>query len=119
MFDKWPLKNVGYALAGLVYVLATQRNTRTLLGLALATIAVGVFLGLNITELAILIVAAMGVVVAELVNTAVESVVDLAARGFDPRAKVAKDVAACAVGVAGLVAIAVGVLLFVPRLLAR
>ncbi|MBI2908188.1 MAG: diacylglycerol kinase family protein [Chloroflexi bacterium] len=119
MLEKWPLKNVRYAAAGLIYVLATQRNTRTLLVLATATIAVGMVLGLSLPELALLIAAAMGVVVAELINTAVESGVDLAARGFDPRAKVAKDVAACAVAVAGFVAIVVGSLLLIPRLLAR
>lgn len=63
-------------------------------------------------ELAILLLAITFVLVAELVNTAVEAAVDVASTSFDPMAKLAKDIAAGAVLVAALNAVGVGYLVF-------
>ena len=63
-------------------------------------------------ELAVLLLAITFVLVAELVNTAVEAAVDVASTSFDPMAKIAKDIAAGAVLVAALNAVAVGYLVF-------
>ena len=63
-------------------------------------------------ELCVLLLAITFVLVAELVNTAVEAAVDVASTSFDPMAKIAKDIAAGAVLVAALNAVAVGYLVF-------
>ena len=59
-----------------------------------------------------LLLAITFVLVAELVNTAVEAAVDVASTSFDPMAKIAKDIAAGAVLIAALNAVAVGYLVF-------
>lgn len=117
--DRWPLRNFGWAFCGLGYALRTQRNIRTLLLIALAALLMGVVLGLTVAEFAILVLVISLLIVAELFNTALESVADLATDGLDPKAKVAKDVAAAAVLVTGLGAIAAGALIFIPHLIPR
>lgn len=105
-----------FALAGLWHALATQRNARihalaTVLALLLAA-----WLRVSRAEWLALL-AVIGLVwTAELVNTALEAAVDLAAPGPDPRARVAKDAAAAGVLVAAVVAAVVGLLVFAPRL---
>ena len=60
----------------------------------------------------VLLLAITFVLVAELVNTAIEAAVDIASTSFDPMAKIAKDIAAGAVLIAALNAVAVGYLVF-------
>lgn len=111
------LRSFGYAFEGIYYTLRTQRNMRVHLGIGLLAAVLGLWLGLSLTEWAVLLVM-MGLVYAlEMINTVVESLVDLATDSFHPLAKVAKDVAAGAVLVAAIFAVGVGLLLFLPKLL--
>ena len=82
---------------------------------ALVLIA-GLAVGVSRVELVALMIAAALVIVAELLNTAVEAAIDVATTSFDPRAKVAKDVAAGAVLVCAFIAVLVGYLVFAERL---
>jgi diacylglycerol kinase (ATP) len=63
-----------------------------------------------------LLIAISFVLIAEMVNTAIEEMVDLSANAYDPRAKIAKDVAAGAVLIASVVAATIGYLVFVDRI---
>lgn len=111
------LASFKYALAGLYFMLRTQRNMRihTLSGfLAFGT---AVALKLPRLELAIIAVVCSLVVVCEMFNTAIENAVDLATHKRHPLAKAAKDVAAAAVLASALNAVLVGGLLLVPPLL--
>ena len=63
-------------------------------------------------ELIALLLAISFVLIAEMVNTAIEAAVDVASTSFDPMAKLAKDIAAGAVLIAAVNAIAVGYLVF-------
>lgn len=74
-------------------------------------------LGLTSVEKALIIMAIAGVITAELINTAVEAVVDLVSPEYHPLAKLAKDAAAGAVLVAAVAAVVIGCLLMGPRLL--
>lgn len=106
-----------FASEGVVHVLRTQRNMRVHLLISLLIVALGWWLDLSNVEWAILALT-MGVVfAAEMMNTVVESAVDLASPGPHPLAKVAKDVAAGAVLVLAAFATVVGALIFLPRLL--
>ena len=83
----------------------------------LAEIA-GLILGLSPIEWCICL-ALFGLVMAlELVNTAVESVVDLVTSEYRPLAKIAKDTAAGAVLIAAIMAAIAGLIIFVPKGLA-
>ena len=87
---------------------------------AVATVAViglGFYYGIARLEWALLALAVAGVWTAELLNTAIEALTDLASPDWHPLAGKAKDVAAGAVLLAALGALVVGALVFGPRLL--
>ena len=80
-------------------------------------IAAGIILKLSITEWCICLVL-FGVILAlELVNTAIEAVVDLVTEEYRPLAKLAKDTAAGAVLIASIMAAGTGILIFLPKVL--
>ncbi|KYZ77031.1 diacylglycerol kinase [Anaerosporomusa subterranea] len=105
-----------YAWQGVVYCLKTQRNMRIHLLMAISACGLGWRLGLPAGEMAVLLLTIGLVIVAELLNTAVEKLVDLTCPHYHPLAKAAKDTAAGAVLAAAIIALAVGYYLFVPRL---
>ncbi|EGO63323.1 diacylglycerol kinase family protein [Acetonema longum] len=106
-----------FAWQGLVYCLKTQPNMR-LHGLtAIAVLVLGWYLNFSPLEKGILVLTVTMVLAAEMVNTAIEAVIDLISPGFHPLAKVAKDVAAGAVFIAAVAAAFIGWALFVPKIL--
>ena len=100
------------AAEGVIHALRTQRNLWIHFTIAAAVLVAAVGFGVSKLELMVLLVAVTFVLVAELVNTAIEATVDVATTSFDPMAKIAKDIAAGAVLVATLNAVAVGYLVF-------
>lgn len=108
-----------HAFAGIAQGLKEQRNLRIHFCISVLVIALGVWLRVDaISWLAL--VLSMGLVIgAELLNTAIEHVVDLSAGGeYHLAARKAKDTAAAAVLVVALAASAVGAIVFLPRLCA-
>jgi diacylglycerol kinase (ATP) len=101
-----------YATEGIIHALRTQRNLWIHFAIAAAVLVAAIGFGVSKLELIVLLLAITFVLVAELVNTAIEAAVDVASTSFDPMAKLAKDMAAGAVLVAALNAIAVGYLVF-------
>ena len=101
-----------YATEGLVHALRTQRNLWIHFTIAALVLVAAVGFGVAKLELISLLISITFVLVAELVNTAIEAAVDIASTSFDPMAKLAKDIAAGAVLIAALNAIAVGYLVF-------
>jgi diacylglycerol kinase (ATP) len=110
------LASFKYAFAGLWYVFRTQRNARIHLLVTTIIVAVGLWLGLDRTEWAIIALTIGIVLAAEAFNTVAEAVVDLVAAEYHPLAKVAKDVAAGAVLVMAIAAVIVGLLILGPPL---
>jgi len=109
---KNPVESFRYALNGVLLSYKTQRHLRIHFVLALLVLLAGFAVRLTRTELALLVCVIALVVMAELFNTALETVVDLVTTDYHPLAKVAKDVAAGAVLVAAMTATLVGLLLF-------
>ncbi len=112
------LASFRFALAGIAYAFRTQRNFKVHLGITLAVIALGLWLGLPAEHWAVLAVTVGLVFQAELLNTALEAIVDHVSPNFSPLAKVAKDCAAGAVFLTALCAVLVGLLILGPPLLA-
>ena len=110
-------ESFGYAFQGLWYALNTQRNLRLHFLAAACILVLGWFLALPTRSFISVLTAVMVVMVAEMLNTAVESVVDLASPEFHELARIAKDVAAGAVLLAALGAAALGVWVFAHPLL--
>ena len=109
-----------YAAQGLGYGFISQRNFRIHLGIGSVVFFLGLWLALPAIQLAVLVLTVAAVLVLELLNTAIESVVDLAiGRRFHPLAKVAKDCAAAAVLVAAISSLVIALLLVLPPLILR
>jgi diacylglycerol kinase len=98
-----------YALAGLGTAWRTQRNVRIHAGVTAAVTVAGIVVRLDAIEWALTALAVALVLAAELLNTAIEAVVDLVSPDDHPLAKHAKDVAAAAVLVACAGAVGIGV----------
>ena len=118
--DPLPLRGVrasfGYALAGIRFAWKSQRNFRLEVYMGLLALGLAVWLGVELVQVLLLIALVLSL---ELMNTALEAVVDLASPNFHPLAKAAKDIAAAAVLITSLIAVLIGVILFIPPLVAR
>ncbi|HIK55081.1 MAG TPA: diacylglycerol kinase family protein [Synechococcales cyanobacterium M55_K2018_004] len=109
-----------YAWAGLIYTFRTQRNFRIHVVVGTLAIALALFLNLTRVEIAIISLTSGFVLAMELLNTALESVVDLTVKQtYHELAKVAKDCAAGAVLVAAIASVLVAGSLLLPALLTR
>jgi diacylglycerol kinase len=97
----------------------TEPHFRAHLLIAAAVLAAGVVLGLTPTELAVVALTIGLVLTAELVNTAVELLTDLLHPDIGARAAAVKDVSAGAVLITVVAAVAVGISIFLPHLIAR
>jgi diacylglycerol kinase (ATP) len=106
------LDSFNYAFEGIIHVLRTQRNLRIHFAVAIGVIAAAVALGVDRIELIVLLLAIAFVLVAEMVNSAIEGAIDVSTTSFDPNAKLAKDVAAGAVLISSATAVAIGYLVF-------
>lgn len=109
-------RSFGHALEGLGYAWRTQPNVRIHVGILAVIVLVGLVLRIDLTAWALIVLAAGLVFAAELLNTGIETVVDLASPDLHPLAKAAKDVAAGAVLVAAMTAVGVGLLVLGPPL---
>jgi diacylglycerol kinase len=114
--DREMIKSFKYAFSGLWYAIITQRNMRIHLAAALTVALLAWLLELSRWEFAILTITVSAVMIAELLNTALETVVDMVSPEFHPLAKRAKDLAAGAVLISAIAALAVGCFLFWPYL---
>ena len=96
----------------MIHVLRTQRNMRIHFAIAAAVLIAAVAVGVGRIELIALLIAISFVLIAEMLNSALEAGIDVATTSFDPLAKLAKDIAAGAVLIATVNAVAVGYLVF-------
>lgn len=105
-----------WAFEGIVYVLRTQRNMQIHTGAAAAALLAGLLLDFSRLEMAVLLAAITLVLVAEMMNTAIEAAIDAVVTTYHPLVKIAKDVAAGAVLVATVNALAIAYFVFYEHL---
>jgi diacylglycerol kinase (ATP) len=110
------LESFNFAFEGIIHVLRTQRNMRIHLIVAAVVLLLAFAVGVSKFELIALLLAIAFVLIAEMVNTALEHAIDVATTSFDPMAKLAKDIAAGAVLIATATAVAIGYVVFATRL---
>ncbi len=106
------VESFNFAIEGIIHVLRTQRNMRIHFAIAIGVLVAALAFDVSRLELIALLLAIAFVLIAEMVNTAIEAAVDVASTSFDPMAKLAKDIGAGAVLIAAVNAIAVGYLVF-------
>ncbi len=110
------LGSFNFAIEGVIHVLRRERNMRVHFALATVVLVLAFAYDVTRVELMALMIAISFVLIAEMINTAVEEMIDLSTKTYDPRAKVAKDVAAGAVLISAVVAVTIGYLVFVDRI---
>lgn len=111
-------KSLGFALSGLLLATKSQRNVRIEIILGMVAVVIGVFLNFSMLEFAVLLITMGFVLMAELLNTIIEFIVDAYfGNKYSPLAKMSKDLAAGLVLMCATLASVVGFLLFVPKLL--
>jgi diacylglycerol kinase len=117
---EWALgASFGYALSGLWYAVRTQLNMRIHLSVTVGVVLLGLYVGLEWIQWAVLVLTIGAVLIAELFNTVAEAALDAATPNYHPLVKVAKDVAAGAVLLTALFSVAVGLMILGPPLCAK
>ena len=109
-------KSFLFAMQGLRTAVRTERNIKVMLLAGVAVVAAGLVVGLDLLSWAIIVLCCGVVIAAELLNTAVETIVDLVSPEFHPLAGRAKDIAAAAVFSLSMLVAVVGVLVFANAL---
>jgi diacylglycerol kinase len=110
------LKSFRFAVNGLRFSLHQQINIKIQIALALAVIAFAFYISITRMEWIALLLCIGLVISLELINTALEDLVDLVCPQFNPIAGRIKDIAAGAVLFASLMAALVGLVIFYPYL---
>ncbi len=102
------------AFAGICWAFRTQPNFIVHFTATATVLILAAILGLSALEITVLVVAIVLVMVAEMINTAIEATTDLLSPKFSQAAKIAKDVSAGMVLMASIGAVILGILIFVP-----
>ena len=110
-------KSFGYAFAGIFAVVTKERNMKIHCAAVVCVMIAGLVFHISPIEWCICLTLFGLVMALEMVNTAVEAVVDLVTEERRPLAKLAKDAAAGAVLIAAIMAAIAGMIIFIPKLL--
>lgn len=111
------IKSFGFAFEGIKTEFKKGRNFRIMIFMGFFALVLGVIFRIPSYEWFDLILVIASVLILELINTAVESIVDMISPEIQEKAKIAKDVSAAAVLVASIAAVLVGAFLFLPKIL--
>lgn len=109
------IKSFSYAFDGIKHAFKNEPNFRIHLVIALLVTVSAFFLKFSPIEWAILSITIFLVICLEMVNTALEAIVDLVSPEIRDIAKIAKDITAGAVFFSALLAITIAILLFLPK----
>lgn len=114
----WILKTIdsfNHAIAGFIHAIRTQRNMQIHLTAAILVLAFSLFFDLSRIELGLVILAISFVIFAELINTAVEVIIDILSQEYSFKARIAKNISAAAVVIAAGNAIFIAYLVFINK----
>lgn len=105
-------QSFNFAIEGFIYVMKTQRNMRIHFLSAVSILLLSIYFDFTKVEILLLCGAITFVLLAEMINTSIELVIDLISDSHHPMARIVKDVAAGSVFIASINAVIVGYLLF-------
>ncbi len=104
------------AIEGFIYLLGNERNIRIHFLIGFIVLISAILLGLDLTDFLFLLITIFTVLFTEIVNTAVESILDLLHGESSAKVKIIKDVAASGVFISSLFAAVIAYLIFIPYL---
>lgn len=106
-----------YAFCGIITALKKEQNMKIHFTIAILVIIAGIILKISTIEWIICLILIGIVISLELVNTAIEQVVDIAMPEINEKAKIAKDVAAGAVLMVAIISLICGLIIFIPKII--
>jgi diacylglycerol kinase (ATP) len=115
LFRQW-LKSANYAIEGILHAAKTQRHLRYHFFIATGVLLLSYILGVSRTEFLIIALSVIAVLLAEMFNTAIETVVNIISPEHSEKARVAKDIAAGAVFVTAFGVAVIGYIILFPYL---
>ena len=115
--NKSLINSFKYACMGIKSAIKSERNMKIHVLATLIVTALGFILGLDPLEWVACIFSIVIVISSEMLNTALETIVDLVSPNINPLAKKAKDIAAGSVLVMARGAFLVGLIIFIPKII--
>nr|MBC7613131.1 diacylglycerol kinase family protein [Pseudopedobacter sp.] len=112
------IKSFSYAFNGLKILFKEEHNARVHLFIAILAILAGLILKISAIEWVAVILVIGLVFITEIINTSIENIADFISTERHPKIKVIKDLAAAAVILSAIVSVIIGLLIFLPKLLA-
>ena len=109
-------ESLNHAVNGITYALKTERNIKIHFIATICVLITCLWMDIDRTDLMMIIMAISIVIITEILNTAVESIVNLLSLSSHPLAKIAKDLSAGAVLIATINALACGYLVILPAI---
>jgi len=107
-----------YAFKGIAHLVIREHNFRIHLIAMVLVIAAGLILGLSSAEWLVIIITIGMVLITETLNSVVEKLCDIIAPGKDARIKIIKDMMAAAVLITAIISVVIGLIIFIPHILA-
>lgn len=112
------LSSFKYGFLGLFETLKRERNIKIASFIIIIVVITSIFLKLSLTEWSVVLLTSVTVTSLEMINTSIEAVVDMAMPNIHPLAKLAKDTAAGAVVLSVVVAFIIGLIIYLPKIIA-
>ncbi len=111
------IRSFHYASDGITYTIATQRNMKIHVAISLVVLLLGMWLHFHMNDVITVLILIGIVLSAEMINTAIETTVDLVTKEIHPLAKIAKDTSAGAVLILAIISMIVGIGIISPYFL--
>lgn len=111
------LQSFKYAINGIKKTFNSEHNYRLMIGFLVLIVIISFFLKISRIEWAIILLCCGGVIALEMVNTAIECVIDMITAEYHPVAEKAKDIAAGLVLVFIIFTIIIGLIIFIPYII--
>lgn len=112
-------RSFGFAWRGLKYAARNEKNFQNELAVGVIVIAAMVYFRVPEWQSVVLILVIMGVLIMEILNTIMERVVDILKPRVHPYARLIKDLMAASVLMASIMALVIGLIIFIPHILRK
>lgn len=112
-------RSLMHALSGLSYALRYEKNFQNEVIVMILVFAAMIYYKVSAAEMIILFLVIMGVLIMELMNTVMERIADILKPRVHPYVRVIKDLMAASVLVTSLLAVIIGLIIFIPHVMAR
>jgi undecaprenol kinase len=112
-------RSLRHAVNGLSYAIRSEKNFQNEVIVSILVLAAMVYYRVTPSEMIVLFLVIMGVLVMELLNTVMERIADILKPKVHPYVRVIKDLMAASVLVSSLLAVIVGLIIFIPHIIKK